>query len=492
MGCFPLSISTPPSPAQPTGVEYDRSNQTTALLSAVASHSSSGLRRSHTTYLVPAFVVVTCASLAVAAAFAFLLLPSSSPAAADQDSASDLSHAARPLAKLSRPVVLLVSSDGFRYGYQFKTDAPNIRRLIANGTEAAPGLISVFPTLTFPNHYSIVTGLYPPYHGIINNHFIDPISGASFTMKSNEPEWWLGEPLWETVVDHGFHAATFFWPGSQVKKGRWDCPPSFCRHYDGSVPFEHRVDTILSYFDLPSYEIPVFMTLYFEDPDKQGHKVGADDPEITAAVTRIDDMIGRLIVGLEKRGFFEDVTIILLGDHGMVGTCDKKLIFLDALSPWIKIHRDWVESTSPLLAIRPPAGVAPSEVVAKMNKALSSGKVEHGNYLKMYLKEDLPERLHYSASYRIPPIIGLLAEGYKVELEKTKDCECGGAHGYDNALFSMRTIFIAHGPQFARGRKIPSFENIEIYNVIASILKLKGAPNNGSESFPSTILLANA
>ncbi|XP_074568063.1 uncharacterized protein LOC141824640 [Curcuma longa] len=489
MGSDLFSISTPPSPAQPTGVEYPI---TAALLSAVASDSASDLRRSRTTYLVPAFVVVTCASVAVVAAFPFLFFSSSSLAAVGQDSTSDLSLAARPLAKLSRPVVLLISSDGFRYGYQFKTAAPNIRRLIANGTEAAPGLISVFPTLTFPNHYSIVTGLYPPYHGIINNHFIDPTSGASFTMKSNEPEWWLGEPLWETVVDNGFQAATFFWPGSEVKKGRWDCPPRFCRHYDRSVPFEHRVDTILSYFDLPSYEIPVFMTLYFEDPDKQGHKVGADDPEITAAVTRIDDMIGRLIAGLEKRGIFEDVTVILLGDHGMVGTCDKKLIFLDALSPWIKIPQDWVESTSPLFAIRPPAGVVPSEVVAKMNEALSSGKVEHGHYLKMYLKEDLPERLHYSASCRIPPIIGLLAEGYKVELKKTEDCECGGAHGYDNAFFSMRSIFIAHGPHFARGRKIPSFENIQIYNVIASILKLKGAPNNGSESFPSTILLANA
>ncbi|KAG6491667.1 venom phosphodiesterase 2-like [Zingiber officinale] len=484
-------MASVPTPAQSTGAEFDSSNPTMALLSTVASDESAmGVRRSHATCLCPV-LLVTCASLAAAAAFVFLF-SSSAPAAASRDSASDLSHTARPLAKLSRPVVLLISSDGFRYGYQFKTATPNIHRLIANGTEAEPGLISVFPTLTFPNHYSIVTGLYPPYHGIINNHFVDPISGASFTMKNHEPEWWLGEPLWETVVDQGFRAATFFWPGSEVKKGTWDCPPRFCRHYDVSVPFEDRVDTILSHFDLPCDEIPVFMTLYFEDPDKQGHKVGADDPEITAAVARIDHMIGRLVAGLEKRGIFEDVTIILLGDHGMVGTCDKKLIFLDALSPWIKIPREWIESTTPLLAIRPPAGVAPSEVVAKMNEALSSGKVEHGNYLKVYLKEDLPERLHYSASYRIPPIIGLLEEGYKVELKTSKSCECGGSHGYDNAFFTMRTIFIAHGPQFARGRKIPSFENVEIYNVIASILKLKGAPNNGSASFPSTVLLANA
>ncbi|RWW86658.1 hypothetical protein BHE74_00004560, partial [Ensete ventricosum] len=494
MTSVPFSISAPPPPASAAirepilaRPEDDPPNTTTALLSTYSTPddaSPSALRRPHSVFLFSALVITTCTAV-----FAFLFFTSS---AAAKDPNFDHRSQPRPLARLSRPVLLLISSDGFRFGYQFKTATPNIHRLIANGTEAETGLIPVFPSLTFPNHYSIVTGLYPPHHGIINNHFVDPVSGAAFNMGSHEPEWWLGEPLWETAVDQGFNAATVFWPGSEVKKGSWDCPPRFCRRYDGSVPFEERVDAILSYFDLPSREIPVFMTLYFEDPDEQGHKVGADDPEITAAVARIDDMIGRLMGGLEKRGILEDVTIILLGDHGMVGTCDKKLVFLDDLSPWIKIPRDWVQSTSPLLAIRPPAGVAPSDVVAKMNEALGSGKVEHGSYLKMYLKEDLPERLHYRESDRIPPVIGLLEEGYKVEQKRRKRNECGGAHGYDNAFFSMRSIFVGHGPRFQRGRKVPSFENVEIYNVIASILNLKGAPNDGSASFPSSILLSHA
>ncbi|CAN1338039.1 Ectonucleotide pyrophosphatase/phosphodiesterase family member 3 [Linum perenne] len=190
------------------------------------------------------------------------------------------------------------------------------------------------------------------------------------------------------------------------------------------------------------------MTLYFEDPDHQGHQVGPDDPQITEAVANIDGLIGRLIDGLEKRGVFEDVTVIMLGDHGMVGTCDKKLIFLDDLAEWVNIPKEWVPYYSPL-----------------------------------------PIRLHYSDSERIPPIIGILGEGFKVEQKRTMGQECGGAHGYDNAYFSMRTIFIAHGPQFAKGVKVPSFENIQIYNVIASILNIKGAPNNGSSSFPQSILL---
>lgn len=249
------------------------------------------------------------------------------------------------------------------------------------------------------------------------------------------------------------------------------------------------MDTVLHYFDLPSTEIPVFMTLYFEDPDHQGHQVGPDDPEITKAVARIDGLIGKLIEGLEKRGVFEDVTIIMVGDHGMVGTCDKKLIFLDDLAPWVEIPKDWVQSYTPLLAIRPPPGVEPADVVAKINEGLKSGKVENGQNLRVYLKEELPSRLHYAASDRIPPVIGLIEEGFKVEQKRTNRRECGGAHGYDNAIFSMRTIFIGHGPQFARGRKVPSFENVQIYNLVTSILNIQGAPNNGSLSFPTSVLL---
>jgi predicted AlkP superfamily pyrophosphatase or phosphodiesterase len=226
-----------------------------------------------------------------------------------------------------------------------------------------------------------------------------------------------------------------------------------------------------------------------EEPDAQGHLVGPDDPAITEAVMHIDEMMGRLIAGLEARGVFEDVNIIWVGDHEIVGTCDQKLVSLEDLAPWIEVKEDWVLSTTPLLAIRPTNGVSPAEVVARMNQGLGSGKVKNGKYLKVYLKEDLPSRLHYSESYRIPPIIGLVDEGYKVEIKRSEARECGGAHGYDNAFFSMRTVFVAHGPRFQRGKTVPSFENVEIYNVVASILGLRPASNNGSDSFHGTVLL---
>uniref|UniRef100_A0ACD5UUA8 Uncharacterized protein n=1 Tax=Avena sativa TaxID=4498 RepID=A0ACD5UUA8_AVESA len=423
------------------------------------------------------------AALAVSAFYLLLLQPF--PTA----SAYATVPVARPLSKLSKPVVLLISTDGFRFGYQYKAPNPHLRRLIANGTSAVEGLIPVFPTLTFPNHYSIVTGLYPSSHGIINNFFPDPISGDKFTTANMDPKWWLGEPLWVSAADQGLQASTFFWPGSEVKKGSWDCPDKYCRHYNASVPFEERVDAILGYFDFPADEMPQLVALYLEDPDQQGHQVGPDGPAVTDAVRHIDEMIGRLIAGLENRGVFEDVNIIWVGDHGMVGTCDQKLVSLEGLTPWIEVKEDWVLSTTPLLAIRPPDGVSPAVVVAKMNQGLGSGKVKNGEYLKVYLKEDLPSRLHYSENYRIPPIIGLVDEGYKVEIKRSKAKECGGEHGYDNAFFSMRSVFVAHGPRFERGKMVPSFENVEIYNVIASILSLRPASNNGSASFHGTVLL---
>ncbi|KAG9149476.1 hypothetical protein Leryth_023320 [Lithospermum erythrorhizon] len=466
--------------------EEDQVNQSTALLSFNTDSSLITHKKSTKNILIfIALLITTCIALSAAVAFAFLFFSSRSVVPFSKP----IIEVARPLKKLKHPVVLLVSTDGFRFGYQFKTPTPNIDRLIANGTEAERGLIPVFPSLTFPNHYSIVTGLYPAYHGIINNYFVDPSTGEGFHMLSHEPKWWLGEPLWETVVNHGLKASTYFWPGSEVNKGNWTCPEFYCKRYNESVPSEERVDTVLSYFDLPSDDIPSFMTLYFEYPDHQGHKVGPDDPQITEAVAKVDSMMGRLINGLEKRGIFEDVNIILLGDHGMVGTCDKKLIFLDDLAPWIQVSKDWVQSYTPLLAIRPPSNYSTKDIVSKMNEGLSSGKVNNGQHLKVYLKEDLPSRLHYSESERIPPVIGLIEEAFKVEQKKYKKQECGGSHGYDNAYFSMRSIFIGHGPQFARGKKVPSFENIQIYNLVTKILNLQGASNNGTMSFTNTIIL---
>ncbi|XP_020249522.1 venom phosphodiesterase 2-like [Asparagus officinalis] len=205
--------------------------------------------------------------------------------------------------------------------------------------------------------------------------------------------------IWETAANQGFPAAVYFWAGGEVRKGSWKCRgDSFCPKYNKSVPFEERVDAVLSYFDLPREEVPVFTALYFSDPDAQGHVFGPDHPEITRAVVHLDRVLGRLIEGLEERGIFEEVSIILVGDHGMVGTCEEKYVYLEDLKPWVEIPSSWVQSQGPLLAIRPPAGISVAELAEKMNEGLSSGKIENRDKLRVYLKEDLPERSPSSSS----------------------------------------------------------------------------------------------
>ncbi|KAH7446372.1 hypothetical protein KP509_01G053000 [Ceratopteris richardii] len=214
-----------------------------------------------------------------------------------------------------------------------------------------------------------------------------------------------------------------------------------------------------------------------------------DDPHIDAAITFVDQMLGKVLDGLDERGIFEDVSIIFVSDHGMVGTCDTKSLYFEDFRPWLNISAEWADTLTPIFSLWPPDELDVVEVYQRLATALSSGMVENAEFLEVYLKEDLPSRLLYSSSERVQPIIGIVAEGYTLELNRTVNKKCGGAHGYDNALLSMRATFIAHGPQFGRGQKLPNFNNVEIYNLIASILGIEGAPNNGSSSFAETILL---
>ncbi|EFJ23321.1 hypothetical protein SELMODRAFT_442885 [Selaginella moellendorffii] len=447
------------------------------------------IKASYTIYVGAVLFLV----LAVAVVLLSVSLSSCHKSAMRVDSRSTVSHS---LKILKQPLVILLSADGFRWGYQWKVATPNIDRLKRDGTEAYPGMLPVYPSITFPNHYSIATGLYPAWHGIILNSFRDPTDASrkTFFMKNDtNPKWWLGEPMWETVVNHGLKAATYFWPGSEVAKGKWTCPPAYCHRYNESVPFATRIDTVLSWVDLPEAQRPSLIAVYIEDPDAEAHTVGPDSPEISDAVTRVDAVLGRLLDGLERRKILQDVNVIMVSDHGFVGTCDTKIISLDELSAAAntKLPAEWIESVTPVLAIRPPARLAAKKlkrIVAALNAALASGKVANGKFLKVFVREELPARLHYSGSDRISPIIGMVAEGYKVVVKRPSGPDCGGAHGYDNTLASMRAVFFAAGPRFARGKQVEAFVNVEIYNVVTQILGIKGVANNGTRSLTKKII----
>jgi predicted AlkP superfamily pyrophosphatase or phosphodiesterase len=378
--------------------------------------------------------------------------------------------------------LILISFDGFRWDYMEKTDTPNLDRLVANGVKA-DALISSFPSKTFPNHYSIVTGLYPENHGIVANTMYDPVFDATFSLGNREEvqngRWWGGEPIWVTAEKKGLKTLCNFWPGSEAEINR--VRPTYWVTYDGNVPNEERVQKVFDYLDKPAKERPSFYTIYFSDPDDYGHLVGPDSSSINVAIQECDARIGQLIAGLEQRNLFNKVNIIILSDHGMAQLSQDRLIFLD----------DYLDPTnlktpnmSPILDI----WCDESEVDSIFN--LIYGK--HPNF-SVYKKQDIPERLHYSNHRRIAPIIGIMDNGWSLTshdyYESHQSYYSGGTHGYDPEHSDMHAFFLAYGPAFKSGITFPAFENIQLYNLMAKVLELEPAENDGDFKLVKNILV---
>jgi predicted AlkP superfamily pyrophosphatase or phosphodiesterase len=296
--------------------------------------------------------------------------------------------------------------------------------------------------------------------------------------------WWLGEPIWITAEKQGQKTAPFFWPGSEAEIG--GTRPTYWKPYDGKVPNDTRVDMILSQLDLPPAERPTFLSLYFSDVDNAGHDFSPDAAETRDAVLKVDNDLGRLIEGLKARAIFKRVNLIIVSDHGMATQDPTNVIVLDELFDTNLAEK--VLWTAEIVSIFPREGKE-----AAIYDALKAKLPSHA---KIYRKAEMPARFHYSNSPRIAPLLVLPDEGWtlttraKVDEKKGKDQKGGlrGGHGYDNELTSMRAIFIAHGSAFKKGAVIEPFENVQIYNVMARILGLTSAPNDGNDSVVAAVL----
>ncbi|MES2697206.1 MAG: ectonucleotide pyrophosphatase/phosphodiesterase [Verrucomicrobiota bacterium] len=381
--------------------------------------------------------------------------------------------------------LILISLDGFRWDYceKYSEASPTLRQLKREGVSTS-GLIPVFPTNTFPNHYTIVTGLYPAKHGIVNNDFLDPESGLIF--RYNQPavvhdsRWWGGEPIWVTAIKQGHKASTSFWVGSEAAVG--GVRPTHWRKYDGSIPFEKRIDELVSWFTVPPAERPVMASFYLDETNAAGHKYGPDAPEVAKAVANCDRAVALILERLRHEGI--EPNLIIISDHGMIATSEKRVVFLEDYYDRSKVQIDTEGSAA---ALRPLDGD-----VEGLMRALKD--IPHA---KAYRVADLPARLHFSGNPRIAPVWVLPEEGWhfgtRAGYEKlTKRYAplpyLGGDHGYDPALRNMHGLFIAHGPAFRRGKEIPQFENIHIYNLMCAVLKLKPAPNDGDDRLVKSVL----
>lgn len=365
------------------------------------------------------------------------------------------------------PQVLLISLDGFRRSYLETDSVPTLHALARGGVTAA-AMIPSFPTLTFPNHYTIVTGLYPEDHGIVGNTIYDPEFKQLFTMSnaaSRESRWWWGQPIWVTAEKQDKRAATFFWPGSEVEID--STRPTRWKPYDGKVTFDARVDTVLSWLALKGPQRISIVTLYFDEPDHSGHEYGPDSPKTAAAAARADSAVGRLMQGLRDRGMYDSVNVIVVSDHGMSALSPDRVVYLDDVVDTAAVR---ITSLSPDLAITPKDGDA-AALLAKIRKL---------PHVQSWLKADVPARLHYNEGRRITPVVAVADDGWTIAIHGERRGPSGGAHGYDNANASMHALFIAHGPAFKQGVTMPEFPNVDVYDLLAKLLKIKPAPNDGS------------
>lgn len=374
----------------------------------------------------------------------------------------------------ARPLIL-ISIDGFRWDYLQKFNPPVLKQLADAGVRAKR-LTPSFPSLTFPNHYTIITGLHPEHHGIVANTFYDPALREKFNFKTHEtsvdPRWWTGgEPVWITAEKQGVRSACFFWPGSEAENH--GTRPSFHKAFDKSLTCVERVSGVLAWLDLPPEQRPRFCTLYFDVVDTKGHLHGPDAPETGAAVLEVDEAIGRLLAGLAQRGLREQTDLVIVSDHGMEPVSPDRVILLD---DYVDLGTVDIDFTGANAGLRPKSGTAVELVVKFQGK--------HPQ-LSAWLRADVPESLHYRASERIAPVVLSAAPGWFILsrdfLRMRRMVFDRGAHGYDPASPNMGALFIASGPSFQRGRMIGEVENVHLYNLLCAALGLKPAPNDGDD-----------
>lgn len=366
--------------------------------------------------------------------------------------------------------LILISIDAFRWDYLQHVEAPTLKALAIGGVHVNR-LEPSFPSKTFPNHYTIVTGLYPEHHGIIANWFYDPADDAKFDMAKTESRWWSGgEPVWITAEKQGVRTGCFFWPGAESE--HQGLRPSLVKPFDKKLKAADRVDGLLAWLALPPAQRPKFFTLYFDIVDDMSHKFGPFSPEAVAAVKEADDAVARLLTGLERLGLRESANLVIVSDHGMSEISPEQTVFFEDLLDVSKVR---IEATGPYGGVRPKPGVDVPALVAGI-------RAKAPPQIKVYLREEMPERLHYNEGDRIPPVLLIADDHWSIE-ERARysgwTAKSKGNHGWDPATPNMGALFVASGPAFKHGLEIPKVENIHIYNLLCAVLGIKPAPNDG-------------
>jgi len=395
--------------------------------------------------------------------------------AAAQNVAADIApvrHEANPpnskRAKKAHYVVM-VSLDGFRWDYATKWGAPHLLKMAEEGASVPEGMLPSYPSITFPNHYTMVTGLYPEHHGIVDNAFLDPKhDDAKYyykdPKKNGDGSWYGGVPLWSLAERQGMRSASMFWVGSEAEiAGK---RPSYWVPFDDKFDDEKRIQQIMVWLGLPEAERPHMITLYYSNVDHAGHDFGPDAPETGAAVKHVDALIGELEEKIKATHL--PVDLIVVSDHGMIALKSQKWVALDKIA-------DMKDAASAGIHMYPKTEEEKERIYEEL-------KATNDPRFAVYRLKDMPERLHYNVNPREgDPVVEPL-EAVPVTVHATSAEAKKGEHGWDPAMMpQMKSIFYAEGPDVKEGVKLQSFENVNLYDFVAGILKLKPAPNDGNE-----------
>ena len=366
--------------------------------------------------------------------------------------------------------LLLVSVDGLPGAIVGTGAMPTLDALSAGGARA-DGLVPTYPTHTFPNHYTLVTGLRPDQHGIVHNRIRDPLLGR-FVSKSLSPRdgrWWGGEPIWATLQKQGGIAATMFWPGSEAEiSGQ---RPRHYRNFDPKLGVNARVDQILAWLDLPVAERPRLLTLYTERYDTAVHANGMRSVQATEALQEIDNALARLRDGLRLRGLAASTNIIVVSDHGMADLRGEDVRYLDDV---VAIDTVDVEYFGSMVGLNPLPGHV---------QTVEAALLRRHDHFQCWRKADLPAAWHYGRHPRIPAIICQADDAWRLHSRASPTPPAlQGEHGLAPESMSMRGVFVANGPGFVAGARMPAIDNIHVYQLLARLLGVVPAANEGSLS----------
>ncbi|MBW6525292.1 ectonucleotide pyrophosphatase/phosphodiesterase [Sphingomonas sp. RHCKR7] len=371
------------------------------------------------------------------------------------------------------PVTILVSIDGFRPDYLDRGVTPRLSALAAEGVSAA--MRPSFPSKTFPNHWTLVTGLVPDRHGLVANRMEDAARpGETFTMASDDPFWWnTAKPLWVTAERAGIPTATMFWPGANVAWGgtrdaarpreiSGGTRPRDWQQYNEAVSDRQRVDSVIDWLRRPAETRPRFVTLYFDEVDTAGHEYGPADRRTLSAVSAVDASVGRLVDGLAALG--QGANLVIVSDHGMAPIAPERRIAIDSIVPATDAR---VIESGPYATLVPLPG---------RDLAVARALLRPHPHMTCWRRQALPPRFRYGRNPRVPAFLCLAedgpAGGWILARSATDEAGHRGAHGYDNDSPDMRAVFIAHGPAFAAGRRLPSFDNTDVAPLLRDLLGL--------------------